>query len=366
MNITFIVLNPNMSGGIRVCAIYAKKFKELGHQVNIITPRKRFLSIKEQFKRKLKGQLWKTRQGQMQNHFELLGIPVTYSTGYSALRGQDVPDADIVIATWWETAEWVDTFSKAKGEKVYFIQHYEVHAGLPIDRVKRTYQLALHKVTIARWLVSLMQKEYVSAQVFLVPNSVEHNVFYAELREKQDIPCIGFLFSETEFKGVSVALEVIQNLKDKIPQLRVIAFGEKPPESMILPDYVELTINPDQDKIRLLYQQCDLWLCCSLIEGFGLTILEAMACRTPAVATCSGGPEDIISENVNGYLRGVNDVNALTEAAYKILSFSKIEWQEFSDQAYTRAIKYTWDDAANLFAAALQKILSDAGRYFRV
>ena len=28
--------------------------------------------------------------------------------------------ADVVIATWWETAEWVNALSRKKGEKIYF------------------------------------------------------------------------------------------------------------------------------------------------------------------------------------------------------------------------------------------------------
>ena len=42
----------------------------------------------------------------------------------------------VVIATWWETAEWVAGLSPRKGAKAYFLQHHEVHPGQPVDRVR--------------------------------------------------------------------------------------------------------------------------------------------------------------------------------------------------------------------------------------
>jgi len=355
MRITFVVPTLNLTGGLRVVSIYAKLLAEKGHIVTVVSPKEKTPTFKQKIKCALK---WKNYQ--FKNHFDTTFFAnVDYSVALSKYSHQvfeeDVPDADVVIATWWKTAEWVNDFADEKGTKVYFIQHYEAHIGQPVERVMETYRFPFYKITIANWLVSLMEKDYADNKSFLVPNSVDHELFYADARTKQDIPTIGFLFSEVEFKGIETTLKVIDNLKQKIPTLRVIAFGSHFPTIFDVPDYVELSINPKQQDIRLLYQQCDLWLCCSLIEGFGLTILEAMACRTPAVSTKCGGPEDIISEGVNGYLCEVDDIEALAIAAQRILDFGEQEWQVFSEQAYAHAHSYSWRDAVALFEAALQQ-----------
>jgi len=42
-----------------------------------------------------------------------------------SLSERFVPDGDVVIATAWQTAEWVSRYSRSKGRGFYFIQHLE-------------------------------------------------------------------------------------------------------------------------------------------------------------------------------------------------------------------------------------------------
>jgi glycosyltransferase involved in cell wall biosynthesis len=60
-------------------------------------------------------------------------------------------------------------------------------------------------------------------------------------------------------------------------------------------------VDDDQRLVRL-YASADVAVMPSLQEAFGKTIIEAMACGTPVVAFDSGGPRDIISHRVDGYL----------------------------------------------------------------
>ncbi len=353
MKITFIVPELNLSGGLRVVSIYAHNLTDRGHEVVIVSPQKVRQTIKQKIKSLLSWVCGKRDITKDLTYFENVNFGVCQVAGSGPITAADIPDADVVIATWWETAEWVNNLPLSKGHKVYFIQHHETHDWLPIERVERTYQMPLHKITIARWLVELLEKKYNAADVSLVPNSVELNKFFAEKRGKQNRPTIGFLFSEVSFKGVGVALDVIEKVRMQFHELRVIGFGSHKPEKIILPDYVELHVRPEQNEISKLYAQCDVWLCCSLSEGFGLTVLEAMACRTPVVSTKCGGPEDIITDGKNGYLCDVNDIDALTRAVLKLFDFNEVDWLKFSNAAYKHAHRYTWDDAATLFESDL-------------
>jgi glycosyltransferase involved in cell wall biosynthesis len=67
----------------------------------------------------------------------------------------------------------------------------------------------------------------------------------------------------------------------------------------------------------------------------------------------------VIKEGVNGYLAPIGDAQTLAEGLEKVLILSSEAWQEMSDAAYQAATSYTWDDATNLFEAALSKTFVD-------
>ena len=65
----------------------------------------------------------------------------------------------------------------------------------------------------------------------------------------------------------------------------------------------------------------DIFVLSSLTEGFPWVILEAMTCGIPVVSTrCPSGPDEIITDGVNGLLVPVDDEKALSEAILRLLN----------------------------------------------
>ncbi|WP_242049876.1 glycosyltransferase family 4 protein [Planktothricoides raciborskii] len=358
MKITFIAGNwVNLSGGNRVIAIYAERLKKRGHEVFVVCPSKQKPSLYQQVRSIVKGKGLIPMSKNGPSHFDNTDIPRVVLEHGPPVTDADIPDADVVVATWWETAEWVANLSREKGAKAYFVQHHEVHDYFTPEqkeRAKATYLLPMHKITISQWLVDLMQTCYGDANVSLVFNSVDTDQFHTPARGKQATPTIGMLYSPVPWKGCDISFKAFSLAAQKIPNLRLVAFGSKEPSpDLPLPSETQYIRQPAQKTIKDIYAQCDVWLCGSRAEGFHLPPLEAMACRCPVVSTEVGGPIDIIENGVNGYLVPVDDFTGLANHLIHILSLSDGEWQAMSDAAYATAINYTWDDATELFEKAL-------------
>jgi glycosyltransferase involved in cell wall biosynthesis len=354
MKITFLLPIVGLAGGIKVAALYAAALVRSGHQVVLVSPPPQAIPLRRKVKSLLLGNGWPKTQRVPPSHLDGLGLDHRTLNTWRPIVNSDVPDADVVIATWWETAEWAAMLSPQKGAKVYFVQAYEVFPHLPRERVLATYRLPMQKIVIANWLKVLMNDTFADPNVALVPNSVDRAQFFAKPRGKQARPTVGFLYHPSTLKGVDLTLQVIQRLAGKIAGLRVIAFGSATPFQF--PHWnadIEFHLSPPQDTLRDMYAQCDVWLTASRSEGFNLPAMEAMACRTPVVATRTGWPEEAIVQHVNGVLVDVGDVDGLTAGAEWALTLADPDWRAVSDAAFDTVANCTWERSAQMFEQVL-------------
>lgn len=81
-----------------------------------------------------------------------------------------------------------------------------------------------------------------------------------------------------------------------------------------------IRLNNPTNQIGREYAQSSLIVMTSNYEGFGMVLVEAMACGVPAVAfDCKCGPRDIISDGENGLLVPNGDIPGLAEAMMKLM-----------------------------------------------
>jgi len=352
-----------MAGGTRVISIYAQQLKRRGHIVRVISPPHPSVPLRRKLKAKLLGRDIPEGPREISSHFDQVEMEHHVLERFRPVREEDVPDSDVVIATWWETAEWVNSLSPKKGAKVYFIQHHEIFEHLPVARCEATYRLPMHKIVVARWLQTVMRDRYSDYRVDVVPNSVDHAQFFAGVRRKQNVPTIGVLYGSVSFKGLDVSLDAIRAVQKRISNTRIISFGsERVKASLPLPPGAEFTFKPDQNDLRQLYSRCDVWVTASRSEGFNLPAMEAMACRTPVVSTRAGWPEEAIKTNYNGVLVDVDDSVGLANGVEWVLMRDESEWTTLSTNAFNTVIGSSWEASADMFETALFRACERAAR----
>jgi glycosyltransferase involved in cell wall biosynthesis len=354
MRVTFVLPPPNLSGGIRVLAIYAERLRRRGHDVFAVAPMERTPTLREVARAVLKQRRWPFRR-RRPSHFDGLGVSLRRVPHPAPITDIDLPDADVVVATWWETAEWVSRLSPAKGAKVHFMQDYEVWFA-PIERLDATCRLPFPKIVLTGWMRDLLREKFGREPLAVVPNSVDTWLFNSPPRSRRTPATVGTMYSPSAYKGCDVCIRAVQIARRDVPGLRFRVVGNsRPLPSLPLPRNTEFTLQARDRELRNVYAACDVWLFGSRQEGFGLPILEAMACRTPVIATPAGAAPDILKKG-GGVLVSHESPQAMAREIVRICSLPEGSWRELSANARRAVEGYTWDDATDRFEQALQQV----------
>ena len=362
MKITFVLPHAGFGGGTRVVATYAERLKERGHDVYVVSNPRRERKMGDGLKRFLRRYGDLKGLGRKRSHVDDTDVEHHILDRKRPVVDADVPDADVVVATWWETAEWVNALSRRKGAKAYLLQGHEVFPGQPEDRVRKTWLLPFHKIVVSQWLANLAKNTYGDDQISLVPNSVDTRKFYSSTRRKPSHPTVGLIYSPIHIKGCDISLKAFTMAEKSLPGLGLLAFGTRKPQKEIpLPPRGIYFRKPSQNKIRDIYSGCDVWLFGSREEGFGLPILEAMACRTPVIATPAGAAPELLI-NGGGIVMKTRNPLEMADAIVEICSLNENNWQKLSEAAYNIATQYSWDDATDLFEQALSTAIERTQR----
>ncbi|WP_445246204.1 glycosyltransferase family 4 protein [Microcoleus sp. OTE_8_concoct_300] len=267
-------------------SIYTELLQKRGHKIFIVSTPPRQATLIQQLRPLLRGRGWQSAPKKEQSHFDKVDVESRVLETYCPIIDKDIPDADIIMATWWETAEWAAKLSPpSKGTKVYFLEHYEAFDYVPKGRVEANWRLPMHKkIAVALWLADIARNQYGDLSVSLVPPTVDTKQFYDPLsrgkqpRGKQLVPRVGTYYSTIPWKGCDIAQKAFSIAAEKIPNLRLVAFDSRnTPHPNFQQDGTEYNKALTQYQVKEFYSQCDAWLFSSRAEGFGLPIIEAMA-----------------------------------------------------------------------------------------
>jgi glycosyltransferase involved in cell wall biosynthesis len=88
-------------------------------------------------------------------------------------------------------------------------------------------------------------------------------------------------------------------------------------------------------------KSCDIFVHTCLFEGFSNSIIEAMSCRVPVIATdCPYGPRDIIKNGENGFLIPMNDENGLITTLLLLVDNKELR-DSISQRAFEKAMEFS-------------------------
>ncbi len=205
----------------------------------------------------------------------------------------------------------------------------------------------------------------------VTPFGVDINTFKpVHLEEKK---------SESEFRlttikslepvyGIDILIKTFKKLKEKFPalKLKLVIIGKGSGEG----DLKELTqqlnlsndiefkgyVNPKE--IYLHHQQSDLTVFLSRLEGFGVSLIEAMACGKCVVASNVGGHKELVQDGINGFLVPPEDIDASVNVLEKVIKDDDLRKKVGIAARKTVEEKFDWNNNVQQMIRIYDDILS--------
>lgn len=354
MRISFLL--PNFShvpiGGYKVVYEYANRLQSRGHQVYVIqAPRVRTdTSVLAQI------QAWKSygrRLGSGPRSFRPAWAslhPEVRLLWRPSFASRWIPDADVVIATAWQTAEWVARYPASKGAPCYFIQHVETWSGGNPERVIATWRLPLHKIVIARWLQDYAIS--LGETAAYVPNGRDPSEFGVDrppaLRNPKHV---GMMVHPAPWKGTQDGLKALNLVHEAENGVTVTLFGAEP-RPQAVPAWARYVYNPDRVKLRQLYNELAVFLGPSWAEGWGLPPMEAALSGAALAVTDIGGHREYAEHLKTALLSPVGDSQALAHNVLRLIRDDTLRLA-IAERAVTECQKFDWGASASLLEKEL-------------
>src|SRR3989442_3937935 len=162
------------------------------------------------------------------------------------------------------------------------------------------------------------------------------------------------------YKGLSYAVRSMKFVLEKVPRAKLVIVGNGNPtelkEEVSRTDYpgsiqiLERAPNTWNSEKKVMLSRSRLLLIPSVREGYGIVVIEANACGTPAIGWTVPGVQDSIVDGKTGLLVPFGDIRRLGETIAKLLGSGSLQLKAFTQPAIDWARQHSWDTSAKMFA----------------
>jgi glycosyltransferase involved in cell wall biosynthesis len=190
-------------------------------------------------------------------------------------------------------------------------------------------------VGCSHWIAQQAEKNPATTPVNItnIPNAI-NTALYRPLDKQQcrqffNLPSdkklilFGACKATDKRKGVDYLISSCDLLSQRSisSELCIVVFGAKSEElsSLVKIPVINVGYIHNADQMVQLYNAVDLFLIPSLEDNLPNTIMESMACGTPCVGFDTGGIQEMIDHNVNGYVANYSDAEDLSRGIQWVL-----------------------------------------------
>ena len=225
-------------------------------------------------------------------------------------------------------------------------------------------------VANSEWLAGIAGRSPIAkvcGGVRVIPPGIDTTVFKPQdknlCRKQLELPADAFVIltggsSLTDAnKNVPWLFEQLSHLPD-LQDLVVVAFGKG---AVGVPDGLNVRFTGgirERADLARLFAAADVFVSASLMETYGLTLVEAMACETPVVAFRVGGIPEAAPDGQGAILCESQDAVALTEAIIKLRNSAQLRMKLRATACDMVHVRNRLSSFSSLFAEIYRECVS--------
>jgi glycosyltransferase involved in cell wall biosynthesis len=326
VRIAYVLPRPELNGGNKVIFQHVRLLQENGEEVTVLG------------------------EGPKPDWIEVSAPYVDYAAGPPRVREQD-----LVIATYWTTLPLARRL--ALGPLAHFCQGYEgglAHLRPSLAAIDEVYSWKVPTLTVSPHLADCLRERFGRESVLTPPpvDSLFRPAWRLRPRRRPWVAIPGIF--EAEVKDVPTALRAVRRMRELGIPCRVLRFSLLPlsaeERELLAPDRYLQGAPPH--RIARAMRRCDLlFLPSRAEEGFGLPLLEALACKVPAVA--SRIPSTVAMAEGAAALVPPGDAEAFARAAQDLLTVPQV-WRRARELGSEAARRFRPDAVAAMLVEAVR------------
>jgi glycosyltransferase involved in cell wall biosynthesis len=360
-------------GGVEYVVYYlSRELVKLGYKVKVICANEPKSSLKD-----VKG----IKVKRLNYVFKIANTNITFNLPYRLLK----EDYDIIhthMPTPW-SSDMSIFISRLKNKKTIITIHNDIdkHGFLPkllSDIYLNTFFKILlnlvDKIIIVNpeWERTFVNtgnilKKYKN-KITVIPNGIDLELFNSNGKKKfEDILLfVSILDKHHKFKGFDYLLDSLKIVVKKYSKIKLLVIGEgelknyysKKASYMDLEGNVIFLGQKNQDEVAKYCNKASIFILPSIdIEGFGIVLLEAMACKIPVIATDIVGVVSEVIQNNCGIIVKPRDSQALAEAIIRLLKNPKLAKKMGENGRILVEEKYGWEKIAKKVEKIYEEVI---------
>lgn len=203
-------------------------------------------------------------------------------------------------------------------------------------------------------------KKYTDKEVLLTPFGIDVDRFIPDKINKffkDDDFVMGTIKTLEKNYGVNFLIEAFAIVKKKFPDkpLKLLIVGKGTQKESLEEMVRELGIEKDtiftgyvdHNNVQDYHNMLDIYVAMSLLESFGVAVLEASACGKPVIVSNVGGLPEVVENGKTGFIVEKGNSKALAEALSKLICEPDLA-VKMGNEGRNKVIReYDWKESVN-------------------